>query len=122
MRIKEPLTENQKKFILENRRDLTYQQIADALCLASVFKVNMFCKQHDINKKITLLNDDQKDFIRSHHLKMKEACIVSRLGITRFQVQKFKREEGLAKFFGNGANKKTKVREGFFNVDDYKKG
>jgi hypothetical protein len=65
-------------------------------------------------------NDHQKNFIRNNYLKLTEPQMASILGTTRFFIQKFKREENLAKYPYN-RTKKESVKEGFFNVDEYLK-
>jgi hypothetical protein len=62
------------------------------------------------------LTDHQKNFIRNNYLKLTEPQMASILGTTRFFIQKFKREENLA----NRKKKEEGVKEGFFNVDEYK--
>lgn len=64
------------------------------------------------------LTEEQKQFIRNNFLKMEETEMASVLGTTRFHVQKFKRNEGLAKYHWNRVKKQRFVlKENIFNVD-----
>lgn len=118
MRIAKPLTKRQRRFIEKNRSKMAYDELADALNLKSVFKVVEFCMANNI-KKTNVLTEKQMEYIRENHLALKESEIVKNLGITRFQLQNFKRSEGLAKYNANKERKKTErtmVTKGFFNV------
>jgi len=67
------------------------------------------------------LNDHQKNFIRMNYLKLTEPEIANIIGTGRFHVQKFKREEGLAKYPHNRNKKVTQVEDkSIFNIDAMK--
>jgi hypothetical protein len=65
------------------------------------------------------LSNHQKQFIRNNYLKLTEPEMANIIGTGRFIIQKFKREECLAKYPHN-RNKKAKEVEDkmIFNVDE----
>lgn len=114
MRISEPLTEEQKNFIDDNWETLSREEMAIELKLKSVFKITTYMIDNGYSKKV-ILTDQQKEFIMNNYKKMKEKHIAKRIGITRFFVQKFKRENNL--FTYKRAIEKRKVECGMFNVN-----
>lgn len=89
------LSHEDKIFIVENREKMSYVDIADALGLGSAWKVQQFCKHNAINKNAGILTEEQKQYIRDNYKRFKESDICRAQGITRFQLQKFKRTENL---------------------------
>lgn len=64
------------------------------------------------------LTENEKKFIRDNYLKLTEPQIANILHVGRFAIQKFKREEGLAKYPHNRDKKVSKVEDKMiFNVD-----
>lgn len=89
-----PLTPSQKKFVDENYQSMTCLDMSMELELKSIFKVAEYFREMGYKRKKEL-TEDQKEFIRNNYLKMTEARIVKKLGITRMLLQNFKREENL---------------------------
>ena len=119
MRTKGELTQEQKQFIDDSWQRLTYMEMSYRLQLKSVYKVYEYCKEKGYCKKYKRhLTEHQKEFVRNNYLKMKESEIANILGVSKFYVQEFKRDEGLAKYQWNREKKeKPEVKEMFFNVD-----
>jgi len=118
MRHPSPLTDEQKEFITANRSKLTFMEMTVELGLNSPYKIQRFCESAGLGKSKKELTDTQKQFIRDNYLSMYESKIVAELGVSRFCIQNFKREEGLAKNIKHRDKKKRGiVREGNFNVN-----
>jgi hypothetical protein len=109
------LTPEEKDFIDRNWRRLTYHEISDNLNHESIFRITKYCKEKGYNKKRKELTEGQKNFIRNNYLTMKESELMTATGLSRFFIQEFKREEGLAKLPAN-REKKESVQNVFFNV------
>lgn len=112
-----PLTDEQKKFIDENYKTMTVLDMSVAMDQKNVNRVYQYCRLNDY-RRIKALTEEQKQYIRDHYLKMTEAAIMKKIGITRIVLQKFKREESLFTYPKNRKEKKApEVKEMFFDVD-----
>ncbi|MEO8824101.1 MAG: hypothetical protein ABI366_11065 [Ginsengibacter sp.] len=120
MRIAEPLTRQDKKFIEAHYQKMTLLEMTDELSLKSKYKVQMYLEENSLKKKKIELTEVQKDFIRVNFNWYSENEFARRFGLkSRLLIQKFKREEGLSKYKRNKEKKvKRQVVEGFFNVDE----
>ena len=117
--MRKELTEQDKNFIEENYQKLTLWKMAESLAHESTFYVQKYCSEHGLSKSKKELTKEQQRFIRDHYLQMKESEMSKELGISIFYIQKFKREEGLAKLSWNRIKTHKKVRdENLFYVED----
>lgn len=115
-----PLTESQKKYILENYRTKTNVEMAFEFGLESVFKVQQYCNQNGLKRDPNPLTEEQKQYIRDNYLSVKESVLSKETGLPVHVIQKFKSEEKLYRYFGKKNSCKPRKIEAstMFNVDD----
>lgn len=117
MRKPNPLTPEEIDFIDVNWRRMTYNEMADHLNHKSVFRVSQYCKEKKYCKKQKDFDKWQSNFILKNYRVMKESELMEILGVSRFFIQRFKREKGIAKKPGNRPENKISLELQFFDVN-----
>lgn len=119
MRRRKPLTDEQKKFIINNYQAMTVEDMTVALSLQSKYRVQSFLDEKELKRKKNQLTDDQKEFIRNNYKRLSETELARRYSTNRSCIQRFKREEGLrVRTFVNLKPKARVVKGDFFNVNE----
>ena len=112
------LTNEQITVIRDNYKTLPISRISKMLNL-SFYKVSLYCKDNGLKREIKQLSEADKQFIRNNYNSMKELDMCKVLGFHRIYIQRFKAEEGLARYSGNKEKVSAEpVAKGFFNVDE----